>query len=279
MAWRISIALQESPPVSSGKSPLLLQAIPPTGWFQHVCASRYINARVVGELTAVHTNEHAVLLEPSHDRQPVIEQEIEPIIAPPPESLWQQLDNRFTRVAGILADTARATIGTASSTSDQVRALVEHAAARFEYGHVEQRFNDGKQEMPLVCGTTKGSCVDMHGYVMAMAHAVGIKVQYLAGYWFHPDKSETHDMHCWLVFLVDGEAVYWDLAHHLKWGVTGLAPGLNPAGGRRVLMSYGRGLTFHTPYGSVETSHFSEPLWVLPDGSTQKPAIRVSIVD
>lgn len=41
----------------------------------------------------------------------------------------------------------------------------------------------------------------------------------MAGYWFHLDKHETLDMHCWLAFGCDGEPLFWDLAHHLKWGV------------------------------------------------------------
>jgi hypothetical protein len=131
--------------------------------------------------------------------------------------------------------------------------------------------------VPLICGTARGSCVDINTWLMAAARSLDIPVQYVAGYWFHPERNATRDMHCWLQFQVDGEVLCWDLAHHLKWGVEGLAPGLNPAGGRRVPMSCGRGLGFVTPHGEVEVSHFSEPLWVLPGAQTHKPELRIHI--
>ena len=133
--------------------------------------------------------------------------------------------------------------------------------------------------MPAICGTAKGSCVDINTWLLAAARSLDIRVQYMAGYWFHPERNHTHDMHCWLMFETDAGITYWDLAHHLKWGVAELAPGLNPAGGRRVPMSAGRGLRFATPDGEVEISHFSEPLWVSPGGDTVRPDMTIHIQD
>ena len=86
-------------------------------------------------------------------------------------------------------------------------------------------------------------------------------------------------MHCWLAFETDGQLLFWDLAHHLKWGVPKLAPSLNPAGGRRIAMSCGRGLTFETPNGNIEISHFSEPVWIMPDGRQRQPDLRAKVTD
>ena len=149
----------------------------------------------------------------------------------------------------------------------------------FGYGHQDVRFNDGLDSVPAICGTTKGSCVDINTFLLAAARSLDIRGQYIAGYWFHPDKVETLDMHCWLVFEPDGALIFWDLAHHLKWGVDKLSPGLNPAGGRRVAMSCGRGLRFKTENGEVEISHFSEPVWVVPGGTAVEPKIRAKIYE
>jgi hypothetical protein len=42
-------------------------------------------------------------------------------------------------------------------------------------------------------------------------------------------------------------------------------------------MSYGRGLKFNSAFGSLTISHFSEPVWVLPDGSTTRPEMVIHI--
>lgn len=277
MLWSVSIDVEQPDLRVGDKPPLLLQPIPPGEWFQRVAATRYTNAALAGRLTADALSQGAMLLCAVDNRALSIGFDIELTMDRPDASVWRQPDNRYTRATIGLVDTARSTVAHCANQADAVRALVEHAAVRFEYAHPKQRFNDATAEMPLVCGTAQGSCVDMHGYIMAMANAVGLKAQYLAGYWVHPEKSQTHDMHCWLMFEADGDIVYWDLAHHLKWRVPELAPALNPAGGRRVLMSHGRGLVFHTPYGCVEVSHFSEPLWIMPDGSIVEPQITVRI--
>lgn len=95
------------------------------------------------------------------------------------------------------------------------------------------------------------------------------------------DGTATSDMHCWRIFESDVTPEFWpefrDLAHHLKWRVDGLGAGLNPAGGRRVAMSCWRGLSFETPTGSTEISHFSEPGWVLPGGAARTAKVRIEV--
>lgn len=105
----------------------------------------------------------------------------------------------------------------------------------FAYDHPEQRVHAGMEQMPVLCGTM-GSCMDLNGYLTCAARSLGVSMPYLAGYWVGPEKSDTHDMQCWLAFRLDGAVVFWGLAHHLKWRVSQLALGLNSAGGRRALM-------------------------------------------
>lgn len=196
-----------------------------------------------------------------------------------PPTFWAVQDNRYTRADESLVGLAGELTESASSQQDKLWALIQYAAEMFGYEHSDERFYDRREAVPAVCGTTKGDCVDINTFLLAAARSQGICGQYIAGYWFHPDKTETHSMHCWLVFEPDGQRVYWDLAHHLKWGVETLGPGLNPAGGRRVAMSCGRGLIFDTENGRVEISHFSEPVWVMPGGGIVKPAIVARVTD
>jgi hypothetical protein len=191
--------------------------------------------------------------------------------------VYRHDENRYTRASVDLAAESARLVGDAGDGATRIERLVTHTAKLFEYDHPERRFNDGTDEMPMLCGPTLGSCVDMHGYLVAAARSVGLSVQYLAGYWFGPGREETHDFHCWLVFDHGGRPLFWDLAHHLKWGVRPLAPGLNPAGGRRVLMSYGRGNRFGTPVGEVELSHFSEPVWLSDGGAESRPKLRIRV--
>ncbi|MEM8840717.1 MAG: transglutaminase-like domain-containing protein [Pseudomonadota bacterium] len=191
--------------------------------------------------------------------------------------IWQGPRSALTRADPGLAALSAELCAQTGTTGERLDALVRHAAEMFDYDHPDERFNTGLDAVPTLCGTTRGSCVDINTFVLAGALSQGITGQYMAGYWFGPGRNSTPDMHCWLAFD-DGDApLFWDIAHHLKWGVDPLAPGLNPAGGRRVAMTAGRGLGFDTVNGPVTISHFSEPLWVLPDGGTKEPEIRISL--
>ncbi|MEM9046029.1 MAG: transglutaminase-like domain-containing protein [Pseudomonadota bacterium] len=193
------------------------------------------------------------------------------------DQIWLCPKNRLTTAHPDLSALAEELCPTEGATSERLSGLVNRAAEIFDYDHPEQRFNDGHDNVPTLCGTTKGSCVEINTFVLAGALSQGITGQYFMGYWFGPERNTTPDAHCWLGFEEDGAPLFWDIAHHLKWGVSPLAPGLNPAGGRRIAFSAGRGLEFETENGPVTISHFSEPVWVLPDGSSQAPEIRISL--
>ena len=228
------------------------------------------------EIASHNSSQRAYLAKPL-DQQPLIRYRFVETDSSHPDWFWELQENRYTTASVELAKLAEELTGNCKSQTDSIETLMQHAAGIFGYGHQDQRFNDDHDEVPAICGTAKGSCVDINTYLIAAAKHLAIPVQYMAGYWFHPDKTETLDMHCWLTFQADGKTLHWDLAHHLKWGVDGLAPGLNPAGGRRVPMSCGRGLIFDTPHGEVEISHFSEPVWIT-NGANQvkpKPVIKI----
>jgi hypothetical protein len=271
---RITISVLDRPAV--GGDGWLLFPRPLEAGLQQVLGLQMRGISEVREIGANNSEQRAFLAR-ADSRLPEIGFELKVCPETPPGWLFRHTDNRYTCASPELACTASDLTADADCESSKVLCLVEYAAKLFEYDHPDKRFNDGFDEMPTLCGTTRGSCVDMHGYLMAASRTLGIQVQYLAGYWFHPERNETRDFHCWLVFEIDGQPVFWDLAHHLKWGVPQLAPGLNPAGGRRVLMSYGRGTCFDTPIGAVEISHFAEPLWLGADGDLHKPELRIRI--
>lgn len=258
---------------------VLLAPLPFGHWGQQ---SRLGETKGLGaryEVKALNSEQRAVVWHPGDDGPIELRYDVNEGDHPVASHVWQVQENRFTRADVSLIDLAVEITADCKNESEKVFALIEYAAEMFGYDHPEERFNEGMESVPAVCGTTKGSCVDINTFLLAAARSLSIKGQYIAGYWFHPEKTETLDMHCWLAFEADGERVFWDLAHHLKWGVPELAPGLNPAGGRRVAMSCGRGLTFETPNGIVEVSHFSEPIWILPDGRQHRPNLRIKVAD
>lgn len=211
------------------------------------------------------------------DVETTVVYQFKPSDKPLTEAVWEKQENQFTLASAELIAELNDSIDTKVSVRQQIRQLIEKAQSHFEYGHGNGRFYDGNDTVPSLCGTTRGSCVDINTYLLAAAHALNIPVQYVAGYWFHPDKTQTSDMHCWMIFKAGNELIPWDLAHHMKWGVDDLNEGLNPAGGRRVAMSFGRGLTFKTQFGPVVISHFSEPVWLLPNGTTDASKLTISI--
>lgn len=232
----------------------------------------------IHEIPALNSEQHAYLVKLDTQCTPEISYTFSADTCNRPDWCWQLETNRYTDASDELAGLAKDICKDASSQAAAVEKLMHHASEIFGYGHADQRFNDDCDQVPHICGTAKGSCIDINTYLIACSRSLGIPVQYMAGYWIHPEKTKTHDMHCWLMFDLDGVITYWDLAHHLKWGVDKLGPGLNPAGGRRVPMSMGRGLRFDTLVGEIEFSHFSEPHWLLPDGSRVKPELSIHLV-
>jgi len=197
--------------------------------------------------------------------------------APYPETLFQPRDSRFTRAATALAAEAREIASGAGGGLAGIAALANHVAGQFRYGHTEQKFYDGYDEIPQLCDLTLGSCVDINAYFIAACRGAGFEAGYVTGYFIPEEKrSHTTDMHCWVVTRHDGVVQEWDIAHHLKLGRTDIAPGLNPKPGVRVPMAHSMGLSFPALDVS-DLKLLAEPMWLHADGSWSRADLRISL--
>ena len=162
----------------------------------------------------------------------------------PPE-MFVPRESRFTRYADDLVAEAQENAGQRTGL-DRARALACAAAERFTYGHPDETFNDGLDEIPaLGCGLVEGSCVDINTYFIASLRAAGIDAGYATGFFFPAEKGGTcTDGHCWVVTRIDGATQEWDIAHHLKMGTRDIYPALNPKPGFRAAAFHSMGLRF-----------------------------------
>jgi len=270
MRRRVIVDVEAGPPGA-----VLLTPKPFGHWGQRTIGFTADGAGPPEVLGATNARQEAYAL--SGDGPVRLTYEVEDADAAAPDWVWQAQENRYTIADPGLRALAEELCAGQRSEAGKLRAIAEHAREMFDYDHPEDRFNDGHDAVPTLCGTTKGSCVDINTFMLAAARAQGLTGQYLMGYWFGPGRFATPDAHCWLVFRVDGAPQFWDVAHHLKWGVEGFGPGLNPAGGRRVGISCGRGLVFETANGAATISHFGEPEWVLPGGEVRRPKVQISL--
>lgn len=281
MFRQIDITFSDAP---AGFGPWVIAPRPFDHWGQRFHAMAADGVAEVREIGAANSACRGYLLRAAGAEAPRLSYTVEICDAAAPSWVWDMQDNRYTVPEPALAAAARKIVAGASSEREALRRLVDDAAELFGYGHVETPFNAGAETVPLVCGLATGSCVDINTYLLAGARAAGLRGQYLAGYWFHPEKTSTADMHCWLAFEVDGETVFWDVAHGLKWAEdlgACVEEGLNPAGGRRVGVSCGRGLIFDTPAAPAPLviSHFCEPYWVGADGTLHRPELTIIVTD
>ena len=198
--------------------------------------------------------------------------------APLPDRVWAQEDTRFTRPSQALQREIEALTAGAANATETLRRIVDHTASRFVYGHPERRFNDDADAVPITCGLTEGSCIDINTYLVSSCLAAGIEAAYFAGYFF-PEKRNgvTNDMHCWVVTRADGVQQEWDIAHHIKTGQGRIEPGYNPRPGRRYALSFGRGHRYRVGDRPLELSCFSEPEWLLPDGRTGRTKLTIRL--
>jgi len=185
-----------------------------------------------------------------------------------PETMFLTRDSKFTRAADALIDNAQAVVAGSGNAREVIDAVVAHTAQAFTYGHPEERFYEGCDEVPMLgCGVTAGSCVDINVYLIAALRSVGIEAGYAAGYFFPEEKNGTcEDMHCWVVTRADDEVLEWDIAHHLKLGTRDIKPGLNPKPGVRYAISHSMGWDIPA-LGVRDAMLLCEPMWVQPNGS------------
>lgn len=218
--------------------------------------------------------QHAMVLTPTAERVE-IDWRFAPRGAPYPEALFTPRDSRFTRSAAALGAEVR---GIADGRDPAgIKALADHVAALFTYGHPEQRFNDGHDEIPQICSLTVGSCVDINAYFIAACRAAGYEAGYVTGY-FIPEEKRSHceDMHCWVVTRAGGLVQEWDIAHHLKMNSRDIRPGLNPKPGVRLPMAHSMGLDFPDA-GLRDIKLIGEPWWIEAGGALSRPDLEVRL--
>lgn len=158
-----------------------------------------------------------------------------------PEAIFNPAPSRYTRAAAALVDEAQQIAGTGDGLTRAIR-IARAVAERFDYGHPDQKFNDGFDHVPhLSCGLTQGSCVDIHTYFLASLRAAGIEAGYVVGYFF-PEVGDCTSGHCWAVTRIDGQVQEWDISHYLQIGRRDVGPALNPKGGFRVPVGHSTAL-------------------------------------
>lgn len=224
------------------------------------------------------SGQDAVLLTPTSALPTLNYTFTETAIPDTPED-YASFENRYTRASSQLNGMIAGLID--GNTAQTVQRIVSHTATLFDYGHPEQRFNDGFDDVPVIaCGTAKGSCVDINTYLISALHSAGIPNVYFAGYFFPEERGGlTNDMHCWVATWFDGAWWEWDIAHHMKMGLSAndIRPAYNPKPGQRFAITYGRGLAFGIKGTDVVLSHLSEPRWVFADGQTQTATIEARL--
>jgi hypothetical protein len=183
---------------------------------------------------------------------------------------YQPYVNRFTALPEGLRAKVQELAGMQISEREKVQQLASYVASRFIYNPTPSTgaFPD------VACDIKQGNCLDINTVFLSMLHGLGIRSSYDIGYYFKGSDKECDGWHCWVSLIADGEHQDWDIPHILKFNVTPFAEGLNPAPGRRVCMSRGRGSRFRAGAVEVEISHFCRPRWVMPDGTTQEAPMR-----
>lgn len=192
-----------------------------------------------------HTGQRALLVTPRSGRLQVTYHVDTDIVAPYPEVMFTPRDSRFTRFADELVAEVGA-IAPDAPAPQRARAIACATAERFSYGHPEEKFNDGLEEIPaLGCGLVEGSCVDINTYFIASLRAAGIEAGYVTGFFFPQEKAgRCTDGHCWVASRIGGAVQHWDIAHHLKMGTRDIHPALDPRPGLRAACFHSMGLDF-----------------------------------
>lgn len=201
---------------------------------------------------------------------------VDPAPAAYPEAAFRPRENRWTAPAAALADASRDIAAAAGGGRAGIEALVAEAEAKFTYTHPEARFTDGREDVPhLSCGLTEGSCTDINTYLVASLRAAGYEAAYVYGYFFPAERGGvTRDMHCWVVTRHEGEALEWDIAHHMKGALGPTRPAPNPKPGERVAFGHSMGHRYRIDGRDVALRYLPEPM--LLNGEDPGAAIRVT---
>ncbi|MHA3915406.1 transglutaminase-like domain-containing protein [Halovulum sp. GXIMD14793] len=226
-----------------------------------------VSGGTVREITETHTGQTVLLVAPTAD-QVLFRYSYDDQPGAYPQAMFTPIPSRFTRAAEDLLAEAVGDAGTGDDLSRSI-AVACATAERFTYGHPEERFNDGLDEVPaLGCGLAEGSCVDINTYFIAALRACGIRAGYVTGAFFPAEKRDwCSDMHCWVVTEIDSQTQEWDIAHHLKLGTRDIRPALNPKPGFRAAVAHSMGLDLPEA-GAMGIKLLSEPVEVI-DGKVR----------
>ncbi len=198
-----------------------------------------------------------------------------------PHAHFKVMENRFTKPSAELKEAVLDMTEGARDQHEQIARLIEFTASLFDYDHPKHKFYEGKDEIPLLTKLTKGSCQDINTFLISSLYAAGIPAAYYSGYFFEAGKAPGANwFHCWISTLVDGQQQDWDIAHHMKLGVSKIEPALNPVPGRRIAFSHGRGLRFPVGNGvEVEIPQLGQALWVYEDGEQVPAGATATVIE
>ena len=225
------------------------------------CVGFTVDNASVSEVAETDTGQTFALIQPSAD-DVTLRYQFTRAAEDYPDEMFVHRDNRFTRAAQELIEEA-ASLAPELSGKARIKAIADATAARFTYGHPEQRYYDGLDEIPVLgCGVTAGSCVDINTYFIASLRAAVFEAGYVTGYFFPQEiAGRCNDMHCWVVTRHDGQYLEWDIAHHLKMGASEVQPALDPKPGCRFAVAHSMGL-FIPALNIEEMKLMGEPIWV-----------------
>jgi transglutaminase-like putative cysteine protease len=231
--------------------------------------------RLIGE---THTGQAAALIEAKAGRAVTLTYEFAESGPGYPEAMFAARTSRHTRPADQLVADAVRIAERAPDGHGAISAIVNDVAARFSYGHPEERFTDGFDHVPHVsCGVGEGSCVDINTYLIASLRSAGFEAGYVTGYFFPAEKNGTcDDGHCWVVTRHEGVVLEWDIAHHMKLGRLPVCCGLNPKPGSRVAVAHSMGLDFPAA-GIAELKALIEPVWVDAEGGVEQAELTIGL--
>jgi hypothetical protein len=184
------------------------------------------------------------------------------------EEHYRPVESSYTLPSSELVTHVAQLLAGQATEKDKLNALVNFTSAIFDYDHPERPFNYGMSRVPLLMQLTKGSCTDIHGFLISMMYAAGMPAAYYAGHFFAEGTNRSPGFHCWCGTRPEGELSYWDIAQQIKAGHTTIVPGMNPIGGRRYAFACGRGLAFELGEVEVLLGHFGTPTWLFADGTS-----------
>lgn len=249
MPTRVRFSLTEP---ATNCAPLLF-GVPFNTPEQSVIAIDVVAGNCLDRVTASNSGQSALLIEPEGGCA-VVDVDFSDAAGMAPAWLFGSTGGAHEQPSVALAELIDGLAGTTYGQA-RVNRIIEHIDARFVYGRRERGLGDGEAAMPaLLCDTHAGTCVDTHSYAVAAMRAGNMDAAYISGVFFKAGQSLSRPGHCWIAVQVDGAAQYWDVSHHLKYGLGPSQPGYNPLPGTRFALTAGRDLRFELPGRSLAVS-------------------------